>query len=469
MEAPASVVSFLEPIVMTQHVSSHQLLTTSPSMSPVAAQPQSPKSFESTYPLSEFKPVPNNIHMVWVGSEPSAKQDEYLRQWASKNPNHEVTLWVDSTQFDAYATNKSAQAKAEAIYPGYQSERPIRGLFSQLKVTMESPRQRKPAEQSQVISELNKELSASSNKQLKALLLPEGGNVTAANARQVLDGFERYAQRTDDKFYQAEAVILDQTTKSWDRYASNPPRDISTLTSLKERFADQKNIQIRDLSNPSDIRLQNKDVYQHEIIGRNGGYAAASDVARYEIVNRYAGTYTDIDLESVRPLDGALHAHPDLMLVGMAEGKNDAKGSATPYFANALFSSHAQSAMLSSLIDDIGNNYRSMKGNEYGGDRYFSRPNKSTIETTGPNALRGHVDKVIQQAKGQPDLVRSDARSLADRIWDKAKPQNEEYWKLVDSHFKFPDNYVNFETEEQQNSATKAMAGGGQPDALKRG
>ncbi|AZE86956.1 TcdA/TcdB catalytic glycosyltransferase domain-containing protein [Pseudomonas orientalis] len=455
---------------MTQNVSSHQPLTTRPSMSPVAAQAQNPKTFESAYPLSDFKPIPNNIHMVWVGSEPSATQDEYLRQWATKNPKHTVTLWVDSTQFDAYATNKSAQAKAESVYPGYQSERPIRGLFSQLKVTTQHPGQRNGAEQAQVISELNKELSSSGNKQLKALLLPDGGKVTPTNARQVLNEFERYAQRTDEKFYQAEAVILDQTTKSWDRYASNPARDMDRLTSLQKRFRDQKNVEVRDLSNPLDIRLQNKDVYQHEIIGRNGGYAAASDVARYEIVNRYAGTYTDIDLESVQPLDGALHAHPDLMLVGMAEGKNDAKGSATPYFANALFSSHAQSAMLSSLIDDIGEKYRSMKGNEYGGDRYFSRPNKSTIETTGPNALRGHVDRVIQQAKGRPDLVRADAHSLADRIWDKSKPQNEEYWKLVDSHFKFPDNYVNFETQEQQNSATKAMAGGDQhSDTLKQG
>ncbi len=67
---------------------------------------------------------------------------------------------------------------------------------------------------------------------------------------------------------------------------------------------------------------------------------------------------------------------------------------------------------------------------------------------------------MIQEAKGRPDLIRNDAASSAERIWDMAKPQNKEYWGLVDSHFKFPDNYVNFETEEQQNSATKAMAGG---------
>ncbi|NWC73705.1 hypothetical protein HX823_06385 [Pseudomonas sp. P7759] len=427
-----------------------------------ATHSPSAAGFKAKYPEDQFKPVPNNIHMVWVGSKPGLNQDTYLRQWATMNPNHKIMLWVDSTQFDAYATNKSAQAKAESVYPNYQSERPVRGLFSQLKTAINNPLQwpRNQIEQKQVIAELNKELLSSGNKALKEALLPEGGKVTPQNASQVLSAFERHASRTDDKFHQAEATILDQTTKSWDRYASNPPRDTTTLAALQERFNDLKNVQIRDLSNPADIRLQNKDVYQHEIMGRNGGYAAASDVARYEIVNHYGGTYTDIDLESVRPLDGALNAHPDLMLVGMAAGKSEASGNATPYFANALFSSHSQSAMLKSLIDDIGDKYRSMNGNEYAGDRYFSRPNKSTIETTGPNALRGHVDRVIQEAKGRPERARNDAASSAERIWDMAKPQNKEYWGLVDSHFKFPDNYVNFETEEQQNSATKAMAGG---------
>ncbi|MFO2463526.1 glycosyltransferase [Pseudomonas sp. 15FMM2] len=422
-------------------------------------------SFAASYPKDEFKPVPNNIHMVWVGSEPGKVQEQYLRQWAKMNPSHTVMLWVDSLQFKAYATNKLAQQRAQDIYPDYQSERPMRGLFSQLKVAMQAPVNTEHLPSSkvaklQVISELNKALSTSDNKQLKALLLPDGGKVNPDNATAVLNAFARYAARTDDKFYQAEAVILDQTTKSWDRYANKPSRDTTTLDALHERFGDLKNVQIRDLSDPSDIRLKNRDVYQHEIMGRNGGYAAASDVARYEIVEQYGGTYTDIDLESTRSLDGALNAHPDLMLIGMAEGKNEASGSKTPYFANALFSAHPGSEMISRLVKNIGNEYRCMKGNEYTGDRYFSRPNKSTIETTGPNALRAHVDRVIQEAKGRPDLTRNDAASLAQRIWDVDQPQNEEFWEVMDSHFRFPDNFVNFETQEQQNSSTKAMAGG---------
>ncbi|MBY0446599.1 MAG: hypothetical protein K2Q15_15495, partial [Burkholderiales bacterium] len=60
------------------------------------------------------------------------------------------------------------------------------------------------------------------------------------------------------------------------------------------------------------------------------------------------------------------------------------------------------------------------------------------------------------QAVGQSRV--NDALSLAERIWDKNQPQNDVFWSAIESHLKFPAGYVNFETEEQQNSATKNMA-----------
>ena len=424
--------------------------------------------FEAACPKCEFKPVPNTIHMVWVGSEPKVTQDEYLRQWAKLNPHHTVTLWVDSTQFGAYAANKEALAKAEALFPDFQAERPLRGLFSQLGVTLAQPGSgpltaSRLAEQNQAIKELDKELSSPGNERLKAILLGGESKVTARNAPQVLEAFKQHARRTDDQFFQAEAAILNQTTQAWDRSRGAAQRDIGTLESVRERFSDVKNVQIRDLSNTSDISLKNQDAYLHEIIGRNGGYAAASDIVRYEIVGAYGGTYCDIDLECINNLEEALFAHPDLMLVGLAQGKNEATNSGTPYFANALFSSHAGSSMLMRLVEHIGDQYQSMKGCEFSGDRYFSRPNKSTIEVTGPNALRSHVDRTIKSAGHEALAVRDDVASLSERIWDASLPQNKDFWRSVDSHFKFPDGLVNFETEEQQNSATKAMAGGAGP------
>ncbi|MDI2590436.1 hypothetical protein NYP20_13225 [Pseudomonas sp. N3-W] len=440
--------------------------------SPVVSQPsvsstsgidaaQAPKAFAEVYPKSEFQTVPSNIHMVWVGSQPGESQDKYLRQWADKNPGSTIMLWVDSQQFDAYATNKTARQEAEKIFPDYQAEKPLRGLFSQLKTTLgNTDALLNLGAQKQALSELNKELSAKGNESWKEKLLPGADKkVTAQNAGHVLAAFQQHTRGNDDKFFQAERLILDQTVRSWDRCANNPQRDVSSLTALKEKFADVKNIQIRDLSNHSDIQLKNKDAYQHEIIGRNGAYPAASDIARYEILHEHGGVYADIDLECMQPLSGALQAHPNLMLVGLAGAKNEASGSATPYFANALLASHPNSKMLADFIDKIGEDYQTLKGNEFRGDRYFSRPNKSTIEATGPNGLRGHVDTVIRQAQEQPQLMRNDVLSLSERIWDKGQQQNDDFWSSMESHFKFPDNYVEFETEEQQQSATKAMGG----------
>ncbi|MDD2137323.1 TcdA/TcdB catalytic glycosyltransferase domain-containing protein [Pseudomonas kurunegalensis] len=420
---------------------------------------QAPKAFAEVYPKSEFQTVPSNIHMVWVGSQPSESQDKYLRQWADKNPSSTIMLWVDSQQFDAYANNKTARQEAEKIFPDYQAEKALRGLFSQLKTTLVNTNALlHTGAQQQALSELNKHLSAKGNESLKEQLLPgTDKKVTAQNADQVLAAFQQHTRGNDDKFFQAERVILDQTVRSWDRCASDPQRDVSSLAAIKEKFSDVKNIEIRDLSNPSDIQLRNKDAYQHEIIGRNGAYPAASDIARYEILHEHGGVYADIDLECLQPLSGELQAHPNLMLVGLAGAKNEASGSATPYFANALLASHPNSEMLADFINKIGEDYQTLRGNEFRGDRYFSRPNKSTIEATGPNGLRGHVDAVIRQGQELPQLMRNDVLSLSERIWDKGQQQNDDFWSSIESHFKFPDNYVEFETEEQQQSATKAM------------
>lgn len=425
---------------------------------------KAPKAFAEVYPRCEFQTVPSNTHMVWVGSQPGESQDKYLRQWAERNPSSTIMLWVDSQQFDAYANNKTARQEAEKIFPDYQAEKALRGLFSQLKTTLGNTGVLvHMGAQKQALSELNKQLSAKGNESLKEQLLPSTDKqVTAQNADQVLAAFQQHTRGNDDKFFQAECLILDQTVRAWDRCASDPQRDVSSLTALKEKFADIKNIEIRDLSNPSDIQPKNKDAYQHEIIGRNGAYPAASDIARYEILHEHGGVYADIDLECLQPLSGELQAHPNLMLVGLAGAKNEASGSATPYFANALLASHPNSEMLADFINKIGEDYQTLKGNEFRGDRYFSRPNKSTIEATGPNGLRGHVDAVIRQGQEQPQLMRNDVLSLSERIWDKGQQQNDDFWTSMESHFKFPDNYVEFETEEQQQSATKAMGDAGE-------
>lgn len=427
-----------------------------------SVEPARPPSFSQVYDKGDFKPVPAEIHMVWVGSKPGASQQQYLREWSDKNPDSTVNLWVDSTQFGAYAANKEVRKQVDALFPDpkqYQQEKLLRGLFSQLKATLQhhdTPLGLIALKQA--LNELNKELGAKGNETCLLALVPEGSKVTLDNATTTLRAFQQMTRGNDEKFLQADRLVLDQTVKAWDRSANDCPCDIEALNEVRGLFADKGNIRIRDLSNPSDIQLTNRHAYVHEIVGRSGAYPAASDIVRYEILYNYGGVYTDIDLECIQPLSGVLSAHPNLMLVGLAEGKGDACGSATPYFANALLASHPKSQMLLAFINKIGDHYQTMRGNLYAGDRYFSRPNKSTIEVTGPNGLRSHVDATVRQAQHEPERIRNDPHSLAERIWDRSQPQNKDFWDAMASHFTFPEGYVNFETEEQQQSATKTMA-----------
>jgi hypothetical protein len=420
------------------------------------------KAFSDLYLKSDFKTIPSEIHTVWVGSQPGRQQQEYLRQWAEKNPGSTINLWVDSLQFDTFSTNKAVREKIGGLFSDpqqYQAEKLFRGLFSQLNSTLGKPEtfQNEWAKR-QALKDINIELSAKCNESFKQKLLSNKNEVTAVNANEVSKSFRRLTQDNDEKYLLADRLVLDQTIRSWDCLAGTKSRDVSSLKKLQDLFFDAKNIRIRDLSNPSDIQLQNRSAYNHEVIGRNGAYPAASDIARYEILYNYGGVYADIGLECLQPLAGSLESHPDLMVVGLRVNKKDADGNVIPYFSNALLASHAKSEMLAEFIQKIGKKYQCLKGNEFDGDRYFSRPNRSTIDLTGPNALRHHVDTFVHQAQEQSDLVRNDAFSLAEAIWGKADPENKVFWGAVESHMTLPEGYVNFETEEQQLSATYAMA-----------
>lgn len=420
------------------------------------------KSFSDIYSKSDFKPVPNEIHMIWVGSKPDVVQQKYLLQWAHKNPGSTINLWVDSLHFDTYGVNKAVRENVNEIFTDvkdYRTEKLLRGLFSQLESALSAAdTSLNQSALCQALIELNKDLESKGRESWREQLIPNKGRVTEDNASDVLRSFKRTVAGNDEKFMLANRMVLDQTIKSWDYCTGNKLRDVATLQELQGKFVDIPNIRIRDISNPSDIQLKNKDVYQHEVVGRNGAYPCASDTARYEILYTYGGVYTDIDLECVQSISGELTAHPDLMLVGLPEAKEGASRSGTPYVNNNLLASHPGSKMLSELIAKIGDDYQSLQGNRFNGDRYFSRPNKSVIETTGPNALRNHINTTIHMSQGREDLLKDDAVSLATRIWEKDEPQNFEFWEVMESHIQFPSGYVNFDTEEQRDSATSALA-----------
>lgn len=422
--------------------------------------------FEATFRKEDFKPLPNQIHMVWVGSKPGDSQLKYAKNWAEKNPHADVNIWLDSRQLGAYEENKKVGQELDKLFPdkkAFQTEKLFRGLFSQLHASMSKHGPEHKAGCKQALSELNKELYKPANAALKRRLVPVG-NVTEENAADVRLAFKELSKGNDEKFLLAERMVLDQTTKAWDRASqSKEPvgQDHAALSEIQAQLnhlVPKGNAKIRDLSNPDDMPVfTNRKAYQHGIVGRNGAYPEASDIARYAILHHAGGTYADIDLECTKSLEG-LSAHPDLMLVGLDEGKGEASGGKTPYFANALLSSHPGGKAVKSMVDAIGAQYDDMKGNEYSGARYFDRPNKSTIENTGPNGLREQIDKTVRAANGDPVDARANPESRAERVWSQDNKANDAFWSAVRSHIAFPEGLVNFETEEQQQSATKDMA-----------
>ncbi len=422
--------------------------------------------FEAAFRKEDFKVLPRQIHMVWVGSKPGEAQLKYAKNWAEKNPGAVINIWLDSRQLGAYEENKKVGQQLEQIFPdknAYQNEKLFRGLFNQLHASLSQVGPEHELARKQALSELNKELVKLPHLALKRRLVPVG-NVTADNAPAIRLAYHTLTKGNDEKFRLAERLILSQTIKAWESAAlSKEPvgQANATLHAMQNQLdalVVSGNIKVRDLSDPKDLPVfKNRMAYQHGIVGRNGAYPEASDVARYEILHHVGGTYTDIDLECTKPL-GDIGAHPDLMLVGLAEGKGEASGGKTPYFANALLSSHPGSKTVGNMIEAIGAIHANLKGNTYSGSRYFDRPNKSTIETTGPNGLREQIDNTIRSANGHPIGARANAESRALRVWSQDRQENAAFWSAVRSHMAFPEGFVNFETEEQQQSATKDMA-----------
>ncbi|MCB5362037.1 hypothetical protein BCU85_24490 [Vibrio lentus] len=400
------------------------------------------------YPDSEFKSIPKQVHMIWVASLPQDKQIKYVKDWAKKNPQASINLWVDSRHFDTYQKNKSANTTARNHVAKLGAESQLRNLSQQLISS-----QKNSGELKLSITELNKALKGECNA-FKEAVLGKYEQVTNLNHKEIIVRLNNLLEKNKEKFLEADAKMLSHTVQAWDQYKDGLSRDLNSLKSIRNdlKKSGLSNIHVKDLSDSNDIKLENEEAYQHEMIGRGGAYPAASDIARYEILNQYGGIYTDVDLECKQTLDfEQLKSHPDLMLVGMAASKREEAGSATPYFANALIASHHGSKILGDIISDIKREYDSIKGNDFSGTRYFTRPNKATIERTGPNKLREQVSVTL----GRP---LTDINSKSMRIWDKAKEVNSDIWQAIDSHFTFPEGLVEFETPEQAESATKAMS-----------
>jgi len=193
--------------------------------------------------------------------------------------------------------------------------------------------------------------------------------------------------------------------------------------------------------------LQNSFIYETEMVNRGGNFGAASDVLRVELLNKFGGVYSDLDLEAVKPFDD-LMCLPHLGLVGEWNS----------LLSNALLGSHPRSLFTQRLISYMKQNYQQMKSAQAGGvnvdlDMYWDDIRGSTIKLTGPTVIRFICDSVAQQAmlqiKSEYERPRRFARP---RTWTNPYGQNDgaQIWGFQQAEMKFPDDRVNFDTDEQK-------------------
>ncbi|TOE84763.1 hypothetical protein CGJ34_08445 [Vibrio parahaemolyticus] len=69
--------------------------------------------------------------------------------------------------------------------------------------------------------------------------------------------------------------------------------DLKRLNDLVHRFRFLSNVEVKDLSDSYDVRLNNRDIYHSQIMKRGG--VVASVIVREDIITKYGGVLVDID------------------------------------------------------------------------------------------------------------------------------------------------------------------------------
>ncbi len=230
------------------------------------------------------------------------------------------------------------------------------------------------------------------------------------------------------------------------------------------------NLEFMDLREHMQSEFRNLFFYDLETANRCGNCPAASDILRYELLKKYGGVYMDVDI-AVKEAFGDLYCQHEYALYYLAESeeKPPTNSDITSYFyfINALIACHPESVIMKSCIDKIRNNYKTLNSgvkhsihamikSMFDTKRNYYCPNKFTIETTGPNMLREEVylQFACRGAGGQNTI------KINDYIKDKTLKQDQgfkSFWEWVEENCRFPDEKINFDTEEQKQSATKEL------------
>ena len=205
------------------------------------------------------RPLPTNIHTVWLGGELTGNKPNIIQQWKDINPNYEVNLWYDE---DALLGNLFRQSLRETLDQETRSD-------------------------GEIYTEVTRRLQ-------------ELGGGDQARINYLIENNRDFLLQ---RFNLPEGATNEQLRSSLESYRDEQR---ASIIALEERGIRVRNIRTDLLPNS-----QNAEFINQAEIAFGGHFGSASDIIRVEILRQEGGLYTDVDIAPRQPL-GDYRLAPEL-------------------------------------------------------------------------------------------------------------------------------------------------------------
>lgn len=203
---------------------------------------------------STAKPVPKILHFVWLGGPLGNAQIDYIKIWATMNPDYQIQIWYDPKNMFTYETQKSLKEHLGVSLLQYKNDTNYEQIFANKFINL----------QNELFAYIEKELKKN--------------------------------QAAEKDFIRVEFI---------DHIIYKKPHDKIAARKMQDNIAKMKNdIEILE-KNFSHLKFKNirneipqwemKEIYEHELDLR-GNFAAASDLFRLYVGEKFGGVYADVDL-----------------------------------------------------------------------------------------------------------------------------------------------------------------------------
>lgn len=252
-------------------------------------------------------PVPHRIHLLCISTDPEAIEHKRIVEWANKNPQATIYLWVDSKHFvtdhqseNQSEKNDSAMKEPKRIVP--------------MNVLIESDNQRKRIDVGTVLPKL------------------------AAQG-----------------YYSLGGVIS----------------DLKRFNELASSYKSFDNVLVKDVSSSQDIRMSNWDIYQYQVMKKDLATALVivRDEILHQYGGVYVDT-TLTCKQPLRFGELICHQRW-VLFGEIANQSIVRDGKRTVSIAEPLIACHPKNEIIKNRIDSMRDEYNFLKKNSFLGTRYW--------------------------------------------------------------------------------------------------